>query len=112
MKLLDCTIRDGGYYTQWDFPDQVVFHYINSFNHLPVDYLEVGHRSDSLPGYSCIYFYCPFAMLQMPKNKNKMIDKIIDFNQQHTHELLYKLMQANRKLWEEKMKIVKFFKAI
>ena len=64
MKLLDCTIRDGGYYTNWDFPDQIVDHYIQSFNHLPVDYLEVGYRSNPLPGYSGKYFYCPVTVLQ------------------------------------------------
>ena len=64
MKLLDCTIRDGGYYTQWDFPDDIVNRYIDSFNHLPVDYLEVGYRSNPLKGYSGKYFYCPVSVLR------------------------------------------------
>ena len=67
MKLLDCTIRDGGYYTQWVFLDDIVDHYINSFNHLPVDYLEVGYRSNPLSGYSGKYFYCPVSTLQKLK---------------------------------------------
>lgn len=29
MKLLDCTLRDGGYYTNWDFDDTVVDSYIH-----------------------------------------------------------------------------------
>lgn len=24
MKILDCTLRDGGYYTNWDFDDKTV----------------------------------------------------------------------------------------
>ena len=24
MKILDCTLRDGGYYTNWDFDDKIV----------------------------------------------------------------------------------------
>ena len=23
FKILDCTLRDGGYYTNWDFPSNV-----------------------------------------------------------------------------------------
>ena len=41
-KLLDCTLRDGGYYTHWDFSSDVVKTYIETTNKLPVDYLEVG----------------------------------------------------------------------
>ena len=46
MKLLDCTLRDGGYYTLWDFPSQVVSAYIEAMNKLPIDYLEVGYRNN------------------------------------------------------------------
>ena len=30
MKILDCTLRDGGYYTNWDFDDALVTTYINA----------------------------------------------------------------------------------
>lgn len=45
MKLLDCTLRDGGYYTNWDFDDTVVDSYIQAMNALPIDYLELGYRN-------------------------------------------------------------------
>lgn len=38
--LLDCTLRDGGYYTNWDFETKVVDAYIQAMNALPIDYLE------------------------------------------------------------------------
>lgn len=44
-KILDCTLRDGGYYTNWDFSSDVVKTYIETTNKLPVDYLEVGYRN-------------------------------------------------------------------
>ena len=28
FKILDCTLRDGGYYTNWDFSSEVVDSYI------------------------------------------------------------------------------------
>ena len=42
MQILDCTLRDGGYYTNWDFNAQVVDAYISAMNGLPIDYLELG----------------------------------------------------------------------
>ena len=46
FKILDCTLRDGGYYTNWDFSSEVVDSYIQSMNQLPIDYLEVGYRNN------------------------------------------------------------------
>jgi len=41
-ELLDCTLRDGGYYTNWDFDKSLVDEYIEVMNRLPIDYLELG----------------------------------------------------------------------
>ena len=32
VKILDCTLRDGGYYNQWYFEDEFVKHYLNAMN--------------------------------------------------------------------------------
>ena len=64
LKILDCTLRDGGYYTQWDFDEGLVDIYINSFNSLPVDYLEIGYRSKPLNEYFGEYFYCPTYIIE------------------------------------------------
>lgn len=64
MKILDCTLRDGGYYTNWDFSKELVDSYFNSFNQLPVDYLEIGYRSNPLKEYLGEYFYCPTYLLE------------------------------------------------
>ena len=45
-QILDCTLRDGGYYTDWDFSNETVDEYIRTTNQLPVDYLEVGYRNN------------------------------------------------------------------
>ena len=58
-KILDCTLRDGGYYTNWDFDRQVVKSYLEAMNHLPIDYIEIGYRSPVLDDYYGEYFYCP-----------------------------------------------------
>ncbi|MCG2590785.1 hypothetical protein [Rhodohalobacter sulfatireducens] len=71
MKLLDCTLRDGGYYTNWDFDSELVDTYIQSFNHLPVDYLEIGYRSNPQPDYLGEYFYCPVYVMDRLKAESK-----------------------------------------
>lgn len=79
MKLLDCTLRDGGYYTNWDFDHNLVETYIESFNHLPVDYIEIGYRSNPLRGYLGEFFYCPVYLMESIKNQtNKKLAIILN----------------------------------
>ena len=37
MKLLDCTLRDGGYYTNWKFDDDLVRELVSSLSKSGVD---------------------------------------------------------------------------
>jgi len=79
MKLLDCTIRDGGYYTGWDFDNDLVLSYLQNFENLPFDYLEVGYRSPALEGYYGEYFYCNIDTLNFLKdNSSKKLAIILD----------------------------------
>jgi 4-hydroxy 2-oxovalerate aldolase len=71
MKILDCTLRDGGYYTNWDFSKDITDSYFNAFNNLPVEYLEVGYRSIPLNEYLGAYFYCPISLLENVKQRSK-----------------------------------------
>lgn len=63
-KILDCTLRDGGYYTNWDFSTDIVKKYFSAFNQLPVEYLEVGYRSKAMKNYLGEFFYCPDYVLE------------------------------------------------
>ena len=36
MKILDCTLRDGRYYTNWDFEGSLVNTYLAAVNQLPI----------------------------------------------------------------------------
>ncbi len=44
INLLDCTLRDGGYYNNWDFPNELVQNYLNSMADSAVEYVELGFR--------------------------------------------------------------------
>jgi len=79
MKILDCTLRDGGYYTNWDFDREHVKTYLKSFNSLPVDYLEVGYRNPQLKDYNGEYYYCPPQTLRfLKKHSNKKLAIILN----------------------------------
>ena len=55
IKILDCTLRDGGYYTNWWFSDKFVENYLNTISKLPVDIIEFGYLSDNNDDYGLFY---------------------------------------------------------
>lgn len=57
VKILDCTIRDGGYYNDWDFDKNIADFYFSNIQKLPVDIVEVGYISKSINEYAGKYFY-------------------------------------------------------
>jgi len=78
-KICDCTLRDGGYYNQWDFSKSVVDEYIKAANNLPIDYIEVGYRNNPLKDYLGKYGYCPAFELTDIRNKStKKVAVMID----------------------------------
>ena len=64
MSILDCTFRDGGYYTDWDFSGEIVRTYLNGMNSLPIDYLELGYRNNHEKEYLGKFGYCPVYLLK------------------------------------------------
>lgn len=69
MKILDCTLRDGGYYTNWDFDPAVVDAYLQAMNELPVDCLEVGYRNNPASEYLGQFGYTPVSTLKALRAK-------------------------------------------
>jgi len=57
MYLLDCTLRDGGYYNAWDFPFEIITDYFIAMQAARVDIVEVGFRSLKNEGFkgACAY---------------------------------------------------------
>ena len=44
VKLLDCTLRDGGYYNNWFFKKELINEYLKVMDMIKVDYVEIGFR--------------------------------------------------------------------
>ena len=49
--LLDCTLRDGGYYNDWDFSPNLIADYLDAMTALKVDFVEIGFRSLKNEGF-------------------------------------------------------------
>lgn len=57
IKLIDCTLRDGGYYNNWDFSRELIVEYLAAMDAVSVDYVELGFRSFDVVGFrgACAY---------------------------------------------------------
>lgn len=57
LKLLDCTLRDGGYYNSWDFSRELIEQYLEAMQAADVDIIELGLRSLINNGFkgACAY---------------------------------------------------------
>ena len=51
LRLLDCTLRDGGYYNSWDFSPDLISQYIDAMLSAGVDIVEIGFRSLNNRGF-------------------------------------------------------------
>lgn len=74
IEILDCTLRDGGYYTNWDFNKNLTDNYFRAMEKLPVSYVEIGYRSLAHETYEGEYNFCPNYLLDkirslMPSKK-------------------------------------------
>jgi len=49
--FLDCTPRDGGYYNDWDFSQELIEEYLQAMKAVGVDFAEIGLRSLKNKGF-------------------------------------------------------------
>ena len=57
IKILDCTLRDGGYYNNWDFDQDLVQEYLTAMSESNIDRVEIGLRSFVSGKYYGPFFY-------------------------------------------------------
>jgi len=51
VQILDCTLRDGGYYNDWDYPFELVKRYVDAMAAAAIDVVELGFRTLQTDGY-------------------------------------------------------------
>lgn len=82
MKLLDCTLRDAGFYNDWIYSDKIVKQYCSIVNKLNIDKVEIGYRNPPASNYKGSLYYCPSIVLKkFDSELSKDIEKylMIDF---------------------------------
>ncbi|MBU1125204.1 MAG: aldolase catalytic domain-containing protein [Candidatus Omnitrophica bacterium] len=78
-KILDCTLRDGGYYNDWDFDVDFVKKYISVLNDSGIDIIELGYKSRANDKFYGFCHYCSDSQLDFLKNyKNIEYSFMID----------------------------------
>ncbi|MDB9799551.1 hypothetical protein OAB48_00800 [Pelagibacteraceae bacterium] len=45
IKILDCTLRDGGYYNNWEFSHKLINEYLKIISKQKIDFVELGFRT-------------------------------------------------------------------
>ena len=72
IKILDCTLRDGGYYNNWDFSIDLINDYLKAMPMAGVDYVELGFRSLYKSTFKGAYAYTKDEFLESLKIPKKL----------------------------------------
>lgn len=62
-SILDCTLRDGGYYNNWDFEPDVVNAYLQAMADAKINYVELGFRAFPKEGFLGAFAYTTEAYI-------------------------------------------------
>ena len=110
ITLLDCTLRDGGYYNNWNFSKDLVNDYLKAISDSGIRYVEIGFRSlkeNKLNGPNFFSRDNYINILKIPKNLN--IGVMINISEIVNSKKNYKKILT--KLFENKKKTkIKFIR--
>ena len=83
MEILDCTLRDGGYYTNWDFDFKLVDEYLNAVSELPIKIIEPGYISNAYDNKGPFYHLNKkiLSIFKKKINKNQKIFVMINLKE-------------------------------
>ena len=65
LHILDCTMRDGGYYNDWNFSPEFVTDYLSLMSELGVTHVELGFRFLKSQSHSGPWAYTPDSLVEM-----------------------------------------------
>ena len=70
IKILDCTLRDGGYVNNWDFGEKAIRAIINKLIEAEVDIIECGFLSKTKPSS------CNQTIFNFLENINRLLEPL------------------------------------
>ena len=68
-EILDCTLRDGGYYTNWEFSDLFLEKYFKIVKRLSIKNIELGYCNPANNTYKGEFFYCHPTTVNFAKTR-------------------------------------------
>lgn len=71
IRILDCTLRDGGYYNLWDFDHELVVDYLSAMSAAGVGLVEIGFRTPTPTSFVGAVGICAESFvnaLEVPNN--------------------------------------------
>ena len=74
--IVDCTLRDGGYYNNWDFSPSLVADYLQAMTGLQADFVEIGFRSVKNEGFKGGFAFSTDQFLRTLPIPPDLLDKI------------------------------------
>ena len=74
VKLLDCTTRDGGHCTNWNYSDEYIFNLMSDIKLKNISFFEIGYRNYYDREGKGAFYYCTPDLLK------KFYDKKGDLN--------------------------------
>ncbi|MDB4659640.1 aldolase catalytic domain-containing protein [Synechococcus sp. AH-551-C10] len=75
-RLVDCTLRDGGYYNNWDFNSKLVADYLQAMAALHIDFVEIGFRSLKNEGFKGGFAFSTDPFLRTLPIPDELVNKI------------------------------------
>ena len=110
INLIDCTLRDGGYYNNWDFSKKFIQEYLNSISKTKIKNIEIGFLSipaDKTKGITANCNNKFFQDLTIPKNINcgVMINGSDFLNNQLSKSEIYKIL---RRINKKNIRFIRF----
>lgn len=98
MKILDCTLRDGGYYTNWHFSEELLNQYLSTISKLPISIIELGYLSNA-KDLNGPFYHLNKEILEYSKNllrKNQEIYVMINLKEFKNTKALVKIIDSNK----------------
>ena len=64
VKILDCTIRDSGHCTNWNYSDEYIFNFMSDLKSKNINFFEIGYRNYYDRNNKGVFYYCKPDFLQ------------------------------------------------
>lgn len=98
FKILDCTLRDGGYYTNWNFSSELLEKYLSVISKLPIEEVEIGYVSLNKKDSKGLFYHLNNNYLKKVKSslrKNQSLCCMIDAKEIKTFSQLNNLISRH-----------------